>query len=244
MQQCPADAIHTLCSRAAAIKEAETRPADAPVRVLFLSEGNTCRSVLAEALFTRLLEERHLSDSVTCESKGTRDYNVGEGPDAATLAVGQALGLNFLAYHVARATDFEVDINLFDMMLPVDKFTAADILRECTVYDTINPKGGYVDKVRTLAEFNSIPGKVTEIDDPLYGSLTPGGPDEVEAVTAAAQVILACCQGLADRLEAIVQQAKASSQPVRPLLVKSLAGMAPVEWVRPPMLSKPLSRAL
>ena len=214
------------------------------MRVLFLSEGNTCRSVLAEALFTRLLAERNLSDSFTCESKGTRDYNVGEGPDAATMAVGTSLGLNFLAYHVARSTNFEVDINLFDLMLPVDKFTAADVLRECTVYDTIYPKGGYVDKVRTLAEFNASPGKVTEIHDPLYGSLTPGGPDEVAAVTAAAAVIQACCLGLVDRLGAISQQAQASGQPVRPLLAKSLAGMAPVEWVRPPMLSKPLSRAL
>lgn len=127
---------------------------DAPVRLLFLSEGNTCRSVLAEGFLTRLLADRGLEAQFSCESKGTRDYNAGEGCDAATRAVGPAFGLHYLEYHVARATDFAVDINTFDVLLPVDKFTAADVLRECTVYATVNPRGGYVAKVRTLAEFN------------------------------------------------------------------------------------------
>lgn len=62
------------------------------------------------------------------------------------------------------------------------------------------------------------------------------------AVTACATLILACCEGLVDRLEAIAKDAKDSGQPVRPLLAAALANMKPVDWVRPPMLSKPLTQ--
>lgn len=41
-------------------------------RVLFVSESNVCRSVLAEAVMNELLQQRGLQDAVQCESKGTR----------------------------------------------------------------------------------------------------------------------------------------------------------------------------
>jgi protein-tyrosine-phosphatase len=41
-----------------------------PVRVLLLSEGNVCRSVLAEAMLAQRLQERGLGAVVRVESKG------------------------------------------------------------------------------------------------------------------------------------------------------------------------------
>lgn len=41
-------------------------------RILFVSESNVCRSVLAEALTRHILRGRGLSDEILCESKGTR----------------------------------------------------------------------------------------------------------------------------------------------------------------------------
>jgi hypothetical protein len=105
--------------------EAQARGAAAgPVRILFLSEGDVCRSVLATALFQQQLAARGLSAAVLCESKGalgraraarcrrrrcadqlqrvrphlrapgTRDYNVGEGPEPAAVTVAQARALS------------------------------------------------------------------------------------------------------------------------------------------------------
>lgn len=82
---------------------------------------------------------------------------------------------------------------LFDVLLPVDKFTAADVMREVTIYDTIEPTANYSAKVHSLATFHA-GGRLEEIDDPLYGSSERGGADEVAAVTAAATLLASCCE--------------------------------------------------
>ena len=51
---------------------AEQGSSDTTARILFVSESNVCRSVLAEAVMRQLLQDRGLSEEVTCESKGTR----------------------------------------------------------------------------------------------------------------------------------------------------------------------------
>ena len=38
-------------------------------KILFVSESNACRSLLAQALMEHLLQKHHLSDAVKCESK-------------------------------------------------------------------------------------------------------------------------------------------------------------------------------
>ena len=39
------------------------------VRIIFVSEGNVCRSVYAEAIFRGLLQEQGLMDVFSCSSK-------------------------------------------------------------------------------------------------------------------------------------------------------------------------------
>ena len=53
-------------------EEAEQGSADTTARILFVSESNVCRSVLAEAVTRQLLQDRGLAGQVTCHSKGTR----------------------------------------------------------------------------------------------------------------------------------------------------------------------------
>ena len=69
----------------------------------------------------------------------------------------------------------------------------SDVMREVTVYDTIEPAANYSAKVHSLATFHATCG-LDEIDDPLYGSTQRGGPDEVAAVTAAAALLASCCE--------------------------------------------------
>ena len=41
-------------------------------QILFVSESNVCRSVLAEAVMNRLIQEKGMQAELMCESKGTR----------------------------------------------------------------------------------------------------------------------------------------------------------------------------
>ncbi len=50
----------------------EERSKRTQAQILFVSESNVCRSVLAEAVMNRLIKERGMEAEVMCESKGTR----------------------------------------------------------------------------------------------------------------------------------------------------------------------------
>lgn len=59
-----------------------------------------------------------------------REYNLGEGPEPFVQEVAQEEGLALPADFQARQMKPETDIVAFDMVLVMDKFTAADVLRE------------------------------------------------------------------------------------------------------------------
>jgi Low molecular weight phosphotyrosine protein phosphatase len=79
--------------------EEEAREAAAggtSARILFVSESNVCRSVLAEATMRDLLEAHDMHGVVACESRGSKDYNIGDPPDAMLQQVAAELELRCL----------------------------------------------------------------------------------------------------------------------------------------------------
>ncbi|DBA94929.1 TPA: hypothetical protein ACH3X1_002458 [Trebouxia sp. C0004] len=155
------------------------------VQVLMISESNVCRSVLAEIIMRQQLTDAGLDSMVQVESKGTRDYNVGDGADVSVQAAVQQMGLQIPENFQARQINPERDIVCFDVVLVMDKFTAADVLREVSVYDTINKDAQYSLKVRRLGEYHSGLAATKDqegqdIGDPLYGNA--GGVDELVCI--------------------------------------------------------------
>lgn len=65
-----------------------------------------------------------------CVLQGTRDYNVGDGADVSVQAAVQQMGLQIPENFQARQVNPERDIVCFDVVLVMDKYTAADVLRE------------------------------------------------------------------------------------------------------------------
>lgn len=66
--------------------------------------------------------------------QGTRDYNVGDGADVSVQAAAQQMGLQLPETFQARQINPEKDIVCFDIVLVMDKFTAADVLREVSTH--------------------------------------------------------------------------------------------------------------
>lgn len=74
-------------------------------RILFVSESNVCRSVLAEATMWDLLEAHDMQGVVRCESRGSKDYNLNDPPDATLQQVAAELELR-CALSLARTVSF------------------------------------------------------------------------------------------------------------------------------------------
>ncbi len=74
-----------------------------------------------------------------CVLQGTRDYNVGDGADVSVQAAVQQMGLQIPENFQARQINPERDIVCFDVVLVMDKFTAADVLREVSNWSCLRP---------------------------------------------------------------------------------------------------------
>jgi hypothetical protein len=128
----------------------------------------------------------------------------------------------------------------------LDKYTAADVLREVSSYDLIDRGGGYSGKIRKLGEWHPAAARgakaapdAGDIDDPLYGN--GGGPAELARVRAAAEAAAACALGLAAWLaETRGRDADAAAgEPggMRAALRTRVLALEPIAWLVPPMLS-------
>jgi protein-tyrosine-phosphatase len=230
---------------------AESAEAAAPrrrARVLFVSESGVCRAPLAAALLDHFLAKHGLTDLVECEAAASRDFNVGQGPEPAAAAAAASLGLALRPSYWARQFRDSVDVVRADLIVAMDKYTAADVLREISVFETVNPAARYSAKVRRLGEFHPRLGAMSarevatdqqDIDDPLYGN--GGGADEAAAVAACVSLMGDACEGLALRLRALADEAAAASEGgleagVRPALAAWVAAEGEIEWMKPPML--------
>lgn len=62
--------------------------------------------------------------------QASRDYCIGDGPEGSVLTVLNRVGLAPPEGCKAAQFDEAADIVAFDLVLVMDKFTAADVLRE------------------------------------------------------------------------------------------------------------------
>lgn len=133
-----------------------------PDSVLFVCLGNICRSPLAEHLFRRLVHSRGLGDRFLVESRGTGGWHEGDGADPRTIAVAARFGWRL--EHTARRFRAAVDLERFQLIVPMDKDNMRVLLSA----------GTPPDRVRLMRSFDpaSDPDAPPDVPDPYYG-----GPD-------------------------------------------------------------------
>lgn len=221
----------------------------AALRVLVLGEANICRSPLAEALIREELAAAGIADKVVCSSRAVQDFAAGEPVPSHVIEECRRQGLTVTPDHVSRVWRPEWDVVDYDLLVAVDRYVAADAMKEVAVYDAIQKEVEYCSKIRGLYEFGE--GN-EEIDDPLYGNV--GGEAEVQAVRQALAALRRSARGLAGALAAAIlrpsEEARAeagksealeegaATEELRQRLEGMLEGMGAFEWDAPPMLRK------
>lgn len=94
------------------------------INVLFVCMGNVCRSPMAEAIFSHLVEQAGLADLFEIDSVGTDSYHVGDPAHPGTRRVLAAAGITSrsISRQVARR-----DLDRADYVIAMDHRNVSDL---------------------------------------------------------------------------------------------------------------------
>lgn len=215
-----------------------------PLQILVLGEANICRSPIAMAMLQKELDGHGLGKLVGCSSKAVTDFSKGEGLPPRVREECELAGFPEVpGDHVARMWVPEWDVCDFDLLVAVDRYVAADAMKEVSIYDTVQKQVEYCGKIRGLYEFGEL---AQEIEDPLYGNV--GGDQERHALRRALKSLESATKGLAESLATSIADAsggalpEADSDTTKRILqagVNSmLERMGAFDWDAPPMLRR------
>jgi protein-tyrosine phosphatase len=149
-----------------------------PIRVVFVCEGNICRSPMAHGLFRHMVKEAGLSDQIEVDSAGTSGFHMGEPPHPGTQEILDEQGIDFT--HASRSL-MRRDLKEADYLVALDQSNLRGIKQ------LGEPRG----ETRLLLDY--APSVVIkDVPDPYYS----GGFDEIyELVKAGCEGLLAHIRG-------------------------------------------------
>jgi len=141
------------------------------IRVLFVCLGNICRSPMAEAVFTRMVNEAGLADKIEVDSAGTGDWHVGQPAHHGTRDVLARNGIDYLGCgRQIKAQDLEE----FDYVVVMDNVNYSDVRQ-------LHANGRA--KIARLLDYALHTG-VSEVPDPYFHGGFDGVYDLVHAGSA------------------------------------------------------------
>uniref|UniRef100_A0AC11D1B2 Uncharacterized protein n=1 Tax=Ovis aries TaxID=9940 RepID=A0AC11D1B2_SHEEP len=131
----------------------------APFDFKLYTEGNICRSPIAEAVFRKLVTDQSISDNWRIDSAATSTYELGNPPDYRGQACMKKHGIPMS--HVARQVTKE-DFATFDYILCMDESNLRDLNRKSNQVKNCRAK------IELLGSYD--PQKQLIIEDPYYGN--------------------------------------------------------------------------
>ena len=128
------------------------------VNVLFVCLGNICRSPTAQGVFSALVNNEGLGQSIHIDSAGTGAWHSGDPPDSRAQAAAKARGYD-LSLQRARKVKGS-DFLKFNYILAMDRQNHEDL-------SVMSPPDTH-RRIRLFLTF-APKLKVTEVPDPYYG---------------------------------------------------------------------------
>ena len=127
------------------------------MHILFVCWGNICRSPAAEATFRKLLKERELDKTITCDSAGTIGQHHGNPPDPRMRKAAKDRNLP-ISGRARMVTD--EDFEKADLLLTMDNFNFSELT-------SLAPSTELRSKIKPFCSYVSSQDK--EVPDPYYG---------------------------------------------------------------------------
>lgn len=129
-----------------------------PYAVLFVCEGNICRSPAAECCLRNQAEKAGLGGFVVCDSAGCIGFHAGQSPDDRMARAGRRRGFEI----VGRARKVEkIDFARFDLILAMDGSNLRDLM-------ALGSKPDRATRIKRFCDFCSESDN-REVPDPYYG---------------------------------------------------------------------------
>uniref|UniRef100_A0A8C2TC18 Low molecular weight phosphotyrosine protein phosphatase n=1 Tax=Coturnix japonica TaxID=93934 RepID=A0A8C2TC18_COTJA len=122
-----------------------------------MSEGNICRSPIAEAVFRKLVTDEKLENKWRIDSAATSAYEIGNPPDYRGQTCMKKHGITM--NHIARQVTKD-DFQTFDYILCMDESNLRDLKRKS------NQVKDCKAKIELLGSYD--PQKQLIIEDPYY----------------------------------------------------------------------------
>ena len=154
-----------------------------PENIMFVCQGNICRSPLAQALFEHLLQKRGIADRYRVDSTGVSSYHVGESADRRMREIASRHGVDIR--HRARAVSRH-DLETCDLILAMDRDNFSVLRRQART-------DRQRDKIRMFRDFDPEANGEIDVPDPWYG-----GRHGFENVF---HIVERTCEAMVDRLE-------------------------------------------
>ena len=136
------------------------------VNVLFVCLGNICRSPTAEGVFSALVNNEGLSQSIQVDSAGTGAWHSGSPPDHRAQAAALERGYDLSSQRARKVKD--TDFHRFNYIIAMDRQNHLDL-------SAIAPREMH-SRIRLFLTF-APELMVKEVPDPYYGGVK--GFDEV-----------------------------------------------------------------
>ena len=129
------------------------------VKILFVCQGNICRSPAAEGVFNRIVSDAGVAHGFETDSAGTIGFHAGEPADARMQKHAAKRGYKLTS--ISRKVKVPDDFNRFDMLIAMDNENFNDLKR-------VAPTPDHAAKVYKMVQF-ATRGKYAGVPDPYYG---------------------------------------------------------------------------
>ena len=128
-----------------------------PIRILFVCQGNLCRSPAAEGIFRQLLAETGLAAHFEVASTGVGSWHVGDPPDERMCATARAHGVDLSRQRARKLSP--LDLFRHDLVLAMDRAILEQV--------RASMRGGPAS-VQLFRDFDPAADE-PDVPDPFYG---------------------------------------------------------------------------